>query len=58
MGFWSDFFDRIDLANVASATCIIAGLYIGYATGNAELIGVIVGASLTWLYYRKPSDVS
>ncbi len=47
------FWKRTTLANLAAFMVVLFGLGMSYATGNKELMGAIIGASLTWIYRVK-----
>lgn len=56
MSWFEDLIERTELASVASFLVTLAGLYLSYVGEKWEIFGAIIGGSLTWLYYRKPSD--
>jgi len=49
----SDLAARTSLANVAAFVIAVGGMYVAWVTGNQELLGVIIGAGLTWLFKTK-----
>ena len=49
----SNLAERTSLANIAGFIISIGGLFIAWRTGNQELVGVIIGAGLTWLFKTK-----
>ena len=45
--------EKFRLANLAATVIVLAGLWMTYTLGYAELFGAIVGAGLTWLFKTK-----
>lgn len=44
---------RTTLANLSAFIVVVAGLGMAYLQGNKEMMGVIIGAALTWIYRVK-----